>query len=646
MSITYTTTLVNQNQTITYTNGQGQPVSATRSMEVRVIVPDVAGTYPVVFYSHGHSAVPAGSGSLNAKALADLGYIVILPTHLDSVSNPVAIRDAYPLENAASTLHRVADIKYAFDQLSTLMALAPGYTADTTTPVIAGHSHGSWTSYLLTGVVPQDPAYTALPPGNPYGLSSLVDARFKASMVLSPPGMSAVNDVGPGFSSTSWSGYTMPSLSLTGTLDSTTLEPDFAKRMAGFELAPAGGKHAVVLRDADHFQIGGFSATVAQTAALAQAMDAFLDAYVRGQPNRLLDPATVLDSNSLYSEVLLRSTTASIGEIRGVSTAEALSGYATSDLITGLDGADTLAGLGGNDTLKGGAGADVLNGGSGSDMASYASATAGVQVVMYDMTYSTGEAAGDSLSEIEAVQGSAHIDILVGDFLANTLLGGDGGDWLDGTYGGDALHGQSGSDSLVSRQQADVLDGGADFDFARYDYATSALRAFLYDPAQNTGWAVGDTLVSIEGLAGSYFDDDLRGDAGQNIIYGLGGADFIVGLDGSDLLIGGDGQDLFHFVGIGDGGPGGDVIQDFSSGFDRISVTGAFFGLGSPGGVAIESWRFVTGSAANLATSQFIYNPTTRALHYDQDGTGAASMVLLATLQPGGSLAAGDIIVI
>jgi Ca2+-binding RTX toxin-like protein len=191
-----------------------------------------------------------------------------------------------------------------------------------------------------------------------------------------------------------------------------------------------------------------------------------------------------------------------------------------------------------------------------------------------------------------------------------------------------------------------VLDGGADFDFARYDYATSALRAFLYDPAQNTGWAVGDTLVSIEGLAGSYFDDDLRGDAGQNIIYGLGGADFIVGLDGSDLLIGGDGQDLFHFVGIGDGGPGGDVIQDFSSGFDRISVTGAFFGLGSPGGVAIESWRFVTGSAANLATSQFIYNPTTRALHYDQDGTGAASMVLLATLQPGGSLAAGDIIVI
>jgi Ca2+-binding RTX toxin-like protein len=646
MSITYVTTLVNQNQTVSYTNAQGQGVSVARSMEVRLIVPDVPGNYPIVFYSHGHSAVPAGSGSLNAKALADLGYIVVLPTHLDSSSNPAAIRDAFPLENPASTLHRVADMKHAFDQLPALMPLVPGYTADTSTPVIAGHSHGSWTSYLLTGVIPQDPAYTSLPAGNPYGLTGLVDTRFKASIVLSPPGNSSVNDVGPGFSSASWNGYTMPSLSLTGTLDATALEPAYAMRLAGFELAPAQGKYAVVLRNADHFQIGGFSASLAQTTALAQAMDAFLDAYVRGEANRLMDPASVLQSNSLYSEVMVRSGATSVGELRGLNMAEALSGYATSDLISGFDGADTLAGLGGNDTLKGGAGADVLQGGSGTDTASYAGATAGIQVVMYDMAYSTGEAAGDSLSEIEAVQGSAQVDILVGDFLANMLLGGDGGDWLDGTYGGDALHGQSGSDSLVSRQQADVLDGGADFDFARYDYADAALRAFLYDPSLNTGWAAGDTLVSVEGLAGSYFGDDLRGDGGQNIIYGLGGADFIIGLDGADLLIGGDGQDLFHFVGMGDGGAGGDVIQDFASGTDRISVTGAFFGLGSPGGVAIESWRFVSGSAATLATSQFIYNIVTRELFYDQDGTGVGAQVLLVTLQAGATVAAGDIIVI
>jgi Tol biopolymer transport system component len=310
------------------------------------------------------------------------------------------------------------------------------------------------------------------------------------------------------------------------------------------------------------------------------------------------------------------------------------------------NGADSLDGGAGNDTLNGGAGADTLDGGTGFDTASYANSATSVQVVMYNTTYNTGEAAGDVFRGIEAVQGSANIDILVGDFGLNAILGGAGGDWIDGTYGGDYLYGEAGNDSLVSRQQADVLDGGVDFDYARYDYADAGLRAFLYDPSQNTGWAAGDTYVSIEGLAGSYFADDLRGDANQNIIYGLGGADFIVGLGGSDLLIGGNGQDLFHFVGIGDGGPGGDAIQDFVSGQDRISVTGAFFGLGSPGGVAIDSFRFVSGAAATLATSQFIYNGATRQLFYDIDGTGAGVQVLLATLQVGATMAAGDILVL
>jgi serralysin len=316
------------------------------------------------------------------------------------------------------------------------------------------------------------------------------------------------------------------------------------------------------------------------------------------------------------------------------------------DIILGNVANNVLNGSNGNDTLDGGVGRDTLIGGSGTDTVSFASSAASVQLVLYDLNYNTGDAVGDGYVSIEIYEGSTHTDILVGDFLANDLRGGGGGDWLDGTYGGDALYGQAGNDSLVSRQQADVLDGGADFDYARYDYADAALRAYLYDPTQNTGWAAGDTLISIEGLAGSYFDDDLRGDAGQNIIYGLGGADYMIGLGDSDLLIGGDGQDLFHFVGIGDGGPGGDVITDFVSGFDRISVTGAFFGLGSPGGVAIDSWRFVAGTAATMATSQFIYDSATQQVFYDYDGTGAADKVLLATLQAGATLAAGDIIVI
>jgi Ca2+-binding RTX toxin-like protein len=323
-----------------------------------------------------------------------------------------------------------------------------------------------------------------------------------------------------------------------------------------------------------------------------------------------------------------------------------LTGNSGNNLLRGGNASDTLNGGAGADTLVAGAGADSLDGGSAMDTASYAGSAATVQVFMYNMTYNTGDALGDVFTSIEVLEGSANVDILVGGFLGDSIFGGNGGDWLDGTYGGDSLFGQAGNDSLVSRIQADVLDGGADFDFARYDYADVALRAYIYDTAQNTGWAAGDSFVSIEGLAGSYFADDLRGDNNQNIIYGLGGADYVIGLGGSDLLIGGDGQDLFHFVGIGDGGPGGDAIQDFVSGFDRISVTGQFFGLGSPGGVAIDSSRFVAGTAANLAISQFIYNGATRQLFYDFDGTGAGVQALLATLQAGATVAAGDIIVI
>jgi predicted dienelactone hydrolase len=125
MSRAFITTLINPDQFITDTNN-GTSVTTQRALDMRVIVPNTPGEYPVVFYSHGHTAYTPGTGSLNARALADRGYIVIVPTHLDSVATPIAIRDAYPLENPASTLHRVADMQYAFDKLHELMALAPG----------------------------------------------------------------------------------------------------------------------------------------------------------------------------------------------------------------------------------------------------------------------------------------------------------------------------------------------------------------------------------------------------------------------------------------------------------------------------------------------------------------------------------------
>jgi Ca2+-binding RTX toxin-like protein len=324
---------------------------------------------------------------------------------------------------------------------------------------------------------------------------------------------------------------------------------------------------------------------------------------------------------------------------------DSLNGGTGADILDGSSGNDTILGGDGDDILFGGAGADSLDGGAGFDTANYSSASATVQVVMYNTAYNTGDAAGDTLLSIEMLQGSSNIDILVGGFLGDSIVGGASGDWIDGTYGGDTLYGEEGNDSLVSRQQADVLNGGADFDYARYDYADAGLNVFLHDSSQNSGWALGDTLISIEGIAGSYFGDNLQGDAAGNVIFGLGGADYIVGFGGADLLIGGSDADIFHYTGLADGG---DVIQDFGYGADRISVNGANFGLGTPGpaGAMIDSWRFVAGTAATVASSQFIYNAPTGQFWYDQDGTGAGAQVLLATLQAGAVVTAGDILVL
>jgi len=210
---------------------------------------------------------------------------------------------------------------------------------------------------------------------------------------------------------------------------------------------------------------------------------------------------------------------------------------------------------------------------------------------------------------------------------------------------GDYLFGGDGNDNIVSRDGGDKFDGGVGWDNVRYDYATSGVAAVLYSSSLNAGWAAGDTYSGVEGLVGSGFNDDLRGDAGVNALLGQGGNDFIVGAGGFDYLNGGAGSDMFFFSATTDGGVSGDIIQDFASGVDRFGISGASFGLGSPGGATLESWRFVSGSNANLATTQFGYDSPSGHVWYDVDGTGAAGQIVLATLQPGATLTYSDFIV-
>jgi Ca2+-binding RTX toxin-like protein len=135
-------------------------------------------------------------------------------------------------------------------------------------------------------------------------------------------------------------------------------------------------------------------------------------------------------------------------------------GEAGHDSIYGGAGDDTIDGGDGNDTIEGDGGADAIIGGAGIDTAVYASSAAAVSVNLATGAMSGGDAAGDTLTGIEQVMGSAFADTLTGDANANTLWGLGGGDVLTGGGGGDALKGGAGNDSFVYTALSDSAVSG------------------------------------------------------------------------------------------------------------------------------------------------------------------------------------------
>ena len=101
-----------------------------------------------------------------------------------------------------------------------------------------------------------------------------------------------------------------------------------------------------------------------------------------------------------------------------------------------------------------------------------------------------------------------------------------------------------------------------------YRSAEAGVRVDLMGGSGNTGEAAGDVRVSIERLEGSYHADDLRGDEGDNRLFGVGGADVLYGRGGDDELKGGGGADAFHFK----RGYDRDRVADFENNVDRLCI--------------------------------------------------------------------------
>src|SRR6476661_1387047 len=166
-----------------------------------------------------------------------------------------------------------------------------------------------------------------------------------------------------------------------------------------------------------------------------------------------------------------------------------------------------------------------------------------------------------SLSDGKGGSSSATVNVAVG----GSQMGTTGNDTLTGNAGNDSLNGGSGNDIL-------------------------------------TGNAGNDTLIGDNG------NDLLLGNAGNDLLNGGNGEDTLRGGLGTDILTGGNGKDVFVFA----SGEGGDTITDFSSGNDKIGLTGGLtFGQLSFSGNQIrrgsEVLAVLTGvNTTTLTASNFV----------------------------------------
>lgn len=291
---------------------------------------------------------------------------------------------------------------------------------------------------------------------------------------------------------------------------------------------------------------------------------------------------------------------------------------------TGNSGNNVLTGNSSNNVLEGMDGADVLNAGQGTDTVSYASSTAAVTVNLLTNSASGGHATGDTLSGFENITGSSFADTLTGDANANVLTGLAGNDTLDGGAGNDTLVGgagddtyvvdsandtitevtgdgtdlvraaiayvlganvenltltgtgaingtgnglanvilgNSGSNTLAGLGGADTLNGDAGSDTATYAASTASVNVSLATGVMSGGDAQGDTLISIENLTGSTFNDTIEGDAGSNVLSGGAGIDTISYASATSAVT----VNLATTSAQSTGGGGSDTLSDFEN---------------------------------------------------------------------------------
>jgi Ca2+-binding RTX toxin-like protein len=267
-----------------------------------------------------------------------------------------------------------------------------------------------------------------------------------------------------------------------------------------------------------------------------------------------------------------RTTSSDLLERDALFGFENVIGSDRAETIIGNSGANTIEGRGGSDIIDGGRGNDNLLGGGATDTLSFESLDALGPAPINDIVrtdlvagtatrihinymYGTANVVEtDTLSGFENVRGSNYQDEMSGDGFNNVLEGWGGNDVLAGSVG------------------SDTLNGGDGIDTASYQNNPWYVIAFLGatgTPGQAIEFAIGqngilpptvDTLLGIENLRGSNFNDTLYGNEVGNVLDGRGGADDMRGGGGSDIYMVDAGDILTE-----SGGQGIDTVRTSTS---------------------------------------------------------------------------------
>ncbi|QXI19312.1 calcium-binding protein [Pseudomonas hamedanensis] len=274
------------------------------------------------------------------------------------------------------------------------------------------------------------------------------------------------------------------------------------------------------------------------------------------------------------------------------------------DMFTGIE---AIKGSGFDDVIYRHHDSMVIDGADGYDTVVYRYAFDPVNVLVGQGV----NAAGDTLLDVEKVIGSSSADRFTVNASGVTVAGGGGddvytidstdvtveedADFMGGTdhvytslselklsafvenltytgtgdftgYGndeGNTIVSGAGNDVLSGGAGGDRFEGGAGIDIVSYGDSTEGLSASLKWGLQS-GIALYDTYIDIEGLRGSQYDDVLEGEWGNNVLEGGAGDDRIYGDDGNDYIYGGlaSGLDAAGQSDTLSGGAGDDVIVD------------------------------------------------------------------------------------